>query len=608
MNMIGKFLKTLLLLILLQIHLNAQITVSAYVDKRSIPLNDTLTFTISISGENISNPKILMPQISDFNIYSSGKTSNISITNGKVYSTIEYNYVLSPRKTGKFQLPSVTVIINNQRYKTPEIAVTVTKPSMRIQSNQSYNYSHRKNNRTYNYADAEPIFVKAYVDKRKAYAGEQITLRIKFYTSIPITSNPQYIPPNYENLMAEDLPPINNGTEIINGKRYYFAEIKTALFGIIPGKAKILPAKFLAYVQNEMPDLDPFDPNFIQKFFASATQTKLVSLETKPITLTILPLPSNQPEDFSNAVGNFFISAKIDNPNSAVGQALNLVLTITGKGNIKMINPPTLKLPDFKLYDTLVSDKLTTNNGIIGGIKKITYIISPLKAGNLKIPSINFTFFNIDNRKYETISTEPIYLKVNEAKNGKSYEFNQQVNTGITEHAKDINYIYEDIPNSYITHISIKIHKYHEKIIAVLILILLLNFTATAIRNKNLSNPVLYAYKNALARFKNKLRKSQKSFTHDKKKALSELYDAIFDYFSDKLKQNTSHLTYSKIENILLNTKPSLSKELLKELKDLIEKIEFLNYTSTDITAERFKELYTKALSIIEKLDREIEK
>ncbi|MGC8728391.1 MAG: BatD family protein [Elusimicrobiales bacterium] len=606
MNLIGKLL-LLPFLFCFELVLSSQTTVvSAWVDKKTVPINESFTLTISVTGTNALNAKPDLPAIFDFNIYSSGKSSNISVVNGQISSTAEFSYTLTPKKTGKFVIPKIGIFTGNEKYFTKEIEVEVTPPSFSNQPSQQ-TYPKQPKQKKQNISSDELIFVKAYTDKKSAYPGEQITLSIKFYTALPISSNPQYLPPSYSNLISEELPPVKTGTEVINGVRYYYAEVKTALFGIMPGKASVSPATIIAYTQSQSEEeLDPFDPNFIQKFFSKAVNTKEVKLQTKPIEIQINPL-SNPPADFSNGVGNFFITAKADQNTVNMGDAINLTVEITGKGNVKSINPPEFKSENFKVYDVLSSETLSKNNDIVGGTKKITYIISPTREGEIKIDPIKFTFFNIDSQKYETIYSEPIKIKVLKPKDGKTYDFDKTpIQNEISKKDSDINYVYEKSKSVLIFKASKFINEFKMYINAVLILILLINYFTNKKLEIIASNPKEYAYKKALSNFKEKIKTVK--FEPESKKILGIIYDSIYDYLSAKLKKNIGHLTFSKLEAEILSEKKDFSKELLSELKKTIEKIEFLNYAASEIKKEEMEKLITETFNLMEKIEKEFSK
>lgn len=602
MILIGK----IILFFIFAINFYSQTVVRAFVDKQVVPINESFNITISISGDNINNPKIDISVITDFNIYSSGSSSNISIINGHISTSYEYTYTLIPKRTGHFIIPKIPIFTGREKYFTSEIPIEVTKPNIASQPKPQQQTQIKPTQRTprKNLSSDEMMFVEAKLDKSEAYQGEQVTLSVKFYTAVPISANPNYLPPTFTNLVAEELPPIRTGTEIINGIRYYYAEIKTALFPIMEGEASISPATVVVYTQPSIDDIDPFDPNFIQKFFSQSLSGKEVKLTSNPIKIKVKSLPK-PPSNFNNAIGNFFITAKISDKTAYTGSAINLIIEITGKGNVKSIVPPTLNLKDFKIYDTLTSETISKNNDIVGGTKKITYIISPLKEGDLEIDPIPFVFFNIDTHKYETLYTQPIKIKVLKGETGKSIDFDTSKSSlEITKKSSDINYIYEKIPNSFFTRFSIYVYKISTYLNIFLVLILIINYIILKRKQILLTNPSEYLFKNALSNFKHRL----KSIKINDKNSLAILYDSIYDYISAKTGKNLSHLTFSKIEEEIKNIKPNFSNDLIKELNEIIEKIEFINYTKSEIKEDEFKNIIEKSLDIISKFEKEFEK
>ncbi|MEF3280752.1 MAG: BatD family protein [Elusimicrobiota bacterium] len=606
MNLIGKAI-IFLNFIISTTSATSQIVVTATVDKKTVPINESLVLTITISGQDVGNIKPDISGLSDFNIYSSATSRNMTWINGQFSTTLSFIYTLTPKKTGRFIIPKIGIFTGKEKYFTKEIEIEVVPPQFQQQSTQPQQKPSQKKSRTkMEISDDNLVFVTAETDKKSAYVGEQINLSIRFHTAIPIASNPQYYAPTYSNLISEDIP-FTNGTEVINGISYYYIEVKTALFGIMPGKATISRASIVADIQrDDIINFDPFDPNFLRKFF-SAGASQQVKLETKPIELEIKSLPP-APSDFSNAVGNFFITAKTDQTTVNAGDAINLIVEITGKGNVKRINPPKFNSSDFKLYDTLSSETVSKNKGIIGGTKKITYIISPVKEGDIEIPPIKLVFFNIDTQKYETISSMPIRIKVLKSRGGKAYDFDRTGALEIEKKESDINYIFEKIPSQFYFKMLGKINSFKSKLNSVLILLLIINYFIIRRKNAIISDPVSYAYKNALPNAKKRIKDAQNYFDSNGKSSLSILYDLIEDYISSKLKQNISHLPFEKVKDAIKNSKASFSDQILDEIKSIIEKIEFLNYASGKLDKSEFNALIKQISELLEKIEKEFEK
>ena len=85
----------ILFAVMLSANLFAQdLSITASVSSRQISLNEQLTLTISARGAAARLPGLKLPPLDDFDIYSSGTSQNVSLTNGKVSSVNEYNYIL----------------------------------------------------------------------------------------------------------------------------------------------------------------------------------------------------------------------------------------------------------------------------------------------------------------------------------------------------------------------------------------------------------------------------------------------------------------------------------------------------------------------------------
>jgi len=609
--MIGKLIYSFCFLLLSTAIAAAQTQVSAFTDKQTLALNEYLILTVTISGDNANSAKVDIPSMPNFSASSSARSTQISIINGRISSSVEYTYYLSPKYIGKTTIPPIPVSIGKEKFLTKEIEITVTaarasqpyqnyrQQSPNIPQSQRQNLANRPQKGT---PLDKLVFVKAETDKKTAYPGEQITMRFRFYTAIPIARNPEYYPPKLSNLFLEDLPPISNGEEIINGVRYYYSELKTALFAINSGKASIGPAEVIAQIQKEE-DLDPFDPNFMQKFFSGFTNYEEVRRKTSKIDLNILPLGENAPKEFSGAVGNFFISSILDKKETKQGEPLNLTLKITGKGNIKDISMPELNDDEIKVYDSLSSYNLTKHNGIVGGEKKITYIISFKEAGYREIPPIKFCFFNIDTKKYETIYTQPIKVKVLKSETSKSYDFSSPSNSGSVQvKGEDIKYLIPSKGSAWVS-FSDKLGNvsFYPHILAISLLIF--SFLKNRSLDKRFRNPKLYAFKKAEFTFKKALEESAKQ--QDQSKALAIIYDAIMDYLSAKLMENVYSLPISKISATYRQKVKGASEFTSEEIKSILEEIEMLNYASSKPTEEKVRETRERAENLCEMIEKE---
>jgi len=136
---------------------------------------------------------------------------------------------------------------------------------------------------------------------------------------------------------------------------------------------------------------------------------------SNPVSLKVNPLPAYTGDDpFSGLVGLFTISTALDKLQIKAGESATLTITIQGRGNIMDAGVPDLDLPKgrFKVYaDTPVEEIGATEFGFAG--KKIfkQAIVSAI-PGEVTIPALTLTYFDVAAKAYKQISTQPIQLQI----------------------------------------------------------------------------------------------------------------------------------------------------------------------------------------------------
>ncbi len=158
--------------------------------------------------------------------------------------------------------------------------------------------------------------------------------------------------------------------------------------------------------------------NFGQDVPAEGLIEKNVTLKSEPEEITVKPLPSeNKPANFRGAVGDFSISASLEKNKITTDDAGNLKLTISGKGNIQLINAPVINWPDgIDGYDAKVKDEVDKKKVPMQGSKTFSYPFTVSKAGNFTIDSIAFSYFDPSTETYKTLHTSPLQIEVTKGK------------------------------------------------------------------------------------------------------------------------------------------------------------------------------------------------
>jgi len=126
-----------------------------------------------------------------------------------------------------------------------------------------------------------------------------------------------------------------------------------------------------------------------------------------------LPLPTEgQPENFSGAVGDFYVSSDISPTSVAAGEPLTLRLHISGAGNFDRVDSTMFDhLDHWKTYPAKSS---FTPSDAVGneGEKVFEQPLIAAQPGEQSIPGLEFDYFNPNTRQYEHLQTPEIKVTV----------------------------------------------------------------------------------------------------------------------------------------------------------------------------------------------------
>jgi hypothetical protein len=419
-----------------------------------------LTFTINADGSNFMAPEIVNFDVLNGPMLSSGQ--NIMNINGKLEysSSMSFTFILEANKAGTFTIPQALISAKGKRYMSNTTTITVLNQSQRpAQQNPNNNQPQSRTQVPTKDDIGGDVFLRVVVDKNNPYQGEGITVTFKLYTPtnrLQIDA-PEKIP-SYPGFWAQDLlkdaTQYPQYTETYNGKKYIVAELrKAALYPQKSGALIIDPLVqnviYQVKVKSRSPladdpffGNDPFFKNMMDdSFFGSDYQNVKKTLRSSPLTINVKPLPTaNRSPDYSGAVGQFSMKATVDRTTVNTNDGITLRVSITGTGNLNLIEKPTINFPpDFEVYEPKIIDNFS-NKGGTSGTRTFEYLIIPRASGDFAIDPIQFSYFNPSQRDYTTLSSEKFKLKVNKGSGSSSESADQ----GEVKYlASDIRYLME---------------------------------------------------------------------------------------------------------------------------------------------------------------------
>ncbi|MFH1071373.1 MAG: BatD family protein [Candidatus Glassbacteria bacterium] len=391
------------------------ISVTLSADRTSVGVNDPFQLTVSVVGKltGVGEPKI--QNLEAFQIAGRSSSSEISIVNGSIASTVSITYTVLPGSEGQFTLGPAVVTIGGRRYESNKVDLTVAAagggaggaqpprpagppaaPPQPAPPQQSASPPPPPKAAT---PDGS-LFIRSYVDRDELYAGEQLTYTFAFYSRVRSSENPQYTPPTFNGFWAEEIDQQAQVTqEQVRNILYQAQKLRTALFPTVNGEATISEAKLAFSIRN------------IWDFFDTGRRIELV---TDPVKVKVKPLPvEGRPDNFKGAVGDYDISLSLDKDQVKAGEALTLTVRIKGTGNIRSISELQLPpLDGFDIYDSKTDEKVDKSGALIRGTKTFEYVIVPRNTGLFSWPALEFSFFDPRQEQYKTVRTKEISFTV----------------------------------------------------------------------------------------------------------------------------------------------------------------------------------------------------
>ena len=411
-----------------------EINVKATVDRNQMRPGDTFTYSISISADgSTSFDQPRLPDLSGFEIISSWSGSEMrgTFVNGQVQTQRmqNFNYMLSATLEGKFTIGAAEVVVNGKTMRTNPIQIQVSasapqgpslgqnpsgpQPGQDEEDGDNFEedlFSQLLRRRMQpgnprgggNLADTkDSFFIHVEVDKDKVFQGEQVTASWYLVARTQIADIDTLKYPELTGFWKEDIElatRLNFRPEVIKGIQYQKALLASyALFPIKAGVAQIDPYRAKCRVIG-------------QNMIGFPREAQIVK-DSNAIPITVLPLPeTGKPENFTGGVGEFTLSAKTDVTAVKANTPVTLKVRIEGRGNAKMIDFQKLNFTNqVQVYDTKSEMKFFPNGR---SYKEFETLLVPKEPGELKIPPLQFAFFNPEQKKYYTQSTNEIVIQV----------------------------------------------------------------------------------------------------------------------------------------------------------------------------------------------------
>lgn len=532
-------------------------------------------------------------------------SSNI---NGKVTSesNTTYTYVLQAESEGTFTLPAASIKVNGRNYKSNTAQIKVLPPDKNAQPTQPGHQQEATSVASTNAnIDAKDAFVRAVFSKTKVAEQEAVVVTFRFYTVLNVRDVGKIEFPEFEGFMTEEFTLTANrqmGMENYNGRNYYVADVKkTLLFPQRSGKLTIPAGKM------EIVFAVPSGQK-IQTFFGPQevmTEVKK-TLRTTPVTVDVSSLPTEgKPLNFSGGVGTFTFKPSITNEHVKANEAITIKLDISGTGNMKLIKNPEIKFPtEFETYDPKVTNNFNVTEKGLSGTKTIEYLVIPRYPGNFTLPSIDFSYYDVQSNSYKTVSSPSYKIVVDKDPNAGSASATSYMNQREVQAEQDIRYLKSgdySFRNSASFFFGSTAYYLWYIIPFILFVAMVILYRKQIKENANVAlMKTKKANKAALKRLK---KAKQYLAAKDNDKFYEEILRASWGYLSDKLTIPVANLNRENIEYEL--NRYGVQQELISQFISILDTSEFAHYSPSQ-SLGAMDEVYNNTIDAISKMENVI--
>ena len=546
------------------------------------------------------------PQIDGFEVLAGPSISTMSRTNivqGQRTHTdeISYTYVLLPKDIGKFTISAASVKIDGVEHRIPSVTIEVVKADSATSQSQQSGTSGSSSDQISN----EDIFMRLTLDKRRVMIGEPIVATLKLYTRVNISGFEDVRFPTFNGFWNQEIETPSNITferENVDGKIYSVALIRKYM--LIPqqiGSIDIDQSEMVCQI--EIRGSQSSSRSIFDSFFDNHRTVRKRVFAPK-VKVEVSGLPAGAPTSFTGGVGEFNMDVKLSRDSLKSHDAASLIITISGNGNINLIDAPKINLPvDFEAYDVKRSENISRSSGGTRGSRTFEIPFIPRSYGTFKIDPVEFSYYSISQKRYVTLKSEPLTVRVAQGTDSNT-SFSSPSSSGrqsVKNIGDDIRYIFTKDNHLFRNDRFFTGSLFYMVTVGALLLLyaavyyllskrLKMRADISGTRNRK-------AKKIAQARLKNAsilLKQNLYSAFYE------ELYKALSGYISDKLLILIADLNRTSIEERM--KLKNIPENIIARLLTLMDDCEYARYApSSGFTA--MEQHYNEAMRLISEIE-----
>ena len=546
-------------------------------------------------------------------------SSSTTIINGKRTSSysVTYTYVLEASDNGVVNVSEASAEIEGSTYTTKPVSIEIVKNAAGQQSTQtqgstpSQQASSQQNNQggsafssndesAVSYGKAD-LFLRMSLNKTKVVKGEPIIATLKIYTRSNIRAFEDIKWPVFNGFWSQETEAPQNlnftrekvGNQIYQSaviRRYMLMPQQTGTLTIDPSEM-VCQVEVLSRPQRSRSILDDL-------FDMDSYSLVKKRLSTGKITVHVSDIPSGAPSSFGGGVGKLSMNVRLTKDSLNANEAASLIIVLSGSGNLNLLENPSVVLPsDFERYDAKSTNSFSMGADGYSGKKTIEYPFIPRGEGVYEIPPVQYSYFDLSQRRYLTLNSDTITVKVGKGSSSNTGGmYVPQTQKQVSNLGEDIRYLKTAVPSigggTFFTDNWIY---YLAAALLVALFFVLRRFMDNRIALEK--DVVRSRNRKANKVARQRLKLAQTFLSQNKVQDFyEELHKAILGYTADKLSIQRSDLQRDVIQETLLSKK--VPKDDIDSLISLLDDCEMVRY-SPEGAAGAMDAQYRKAVELI---------
>lgn len=357
----------------------------ASAEPSAVTVGDTLQYTLRVSAQGNTSIQLLeRPNFGALQSLSSSRGTEFRSINGAAQLSFSYTFLLRATKPGTVVIKGAVAQAGGARVSPKPVTVTVVARGEKPPEPAV--------------PDRGAVWVYASVTNRKPYIGEQVLLEYSLMMddarvgAFGVEIN-DLKDPSFDGFWVEPLSDkvdARAARREFDGKSWSTRPIQLqALFPLRVGKRTIEPLEL--------------DVSTTQRL---GMGRRRVRVKSDSVEVDVRPLPAGAPAGFDDSnVGQYQLAVVADKRSVRVGEALTVRVTVSGRGMVGRVEVPLLPESDgYRLLPPVYDKEVgVLRDRRVGGSKTAEVIVTPLVQGAVKIPALEFVYFDPARQEYVTL-------------------------------------------------------------------------------------------------------------------------------------------------------------------------------------------------------------